>query len=109
VITAFGEFALDVWKCLPSTALDEARFLLTTMMKSSHLSLLGLKKTRGMMLMKDEPDFASLEFVAFYSRLKPWLQKHGFLKPVLRRRSAYAVAKVRQQLIILHGVSDRYI
>jgi len=46
---------------MPSTALVESRFSLTTMMKSSHQSLLSLERLRGMMLMKDELPFASDE------------------------------------------------
>ena len=110
-VTEFAKFALQVLKCLPSTALVEARFSLTTMMKSKHRSLLDIKKLRGMMLMKDELPFESeqLNFVELWSRMKPWLAKQGLIKPIKSRRSAYKVAKARKQLHELHGVSSEYV
>ena len=110
-VTEFAKFALQVLKCLPSTALVEARFSLTTMMKSKHRSLLDIKKLRGMLLMKDELPFESeqLSFVELWSRMKPWLAKQGLIKPIKSRRSAYKVAKARKQLHELHGVSSEYV
>ena len=94
----FAKFALEVLKNLPSTALVESRFSLTSMMKSKHRALLDIKKIRGMLLMKDEMAFNSPKmcFQELWSRMKPWLQAQGLIKPVGKRRSAYSGTRLRQ-------------
>jgi hypothetical protein len=51
MLKAYGALGLRVLKFIPATALVESRFSLTTMTKSKHRALLGLKKMRGMLLL----------------------------------------------------------
>jgi hypothetical protein len=51
MLKAYSALGLRVLKFIPATALVESRFSLTTMTKSKHRALLGLKKMRGMLLL----------------------------------------------------------
>lgn len=108
----FASFALEVLKCLVATAVVESGFSFTTMMKNKHRSLLDLEKIRGMVLMKDEPPLSSMSHASFFdywSRIKLWLHEQGLIKPVRKRRSAYAVTNLRRKLKETHAVSEAYV
>jgi len=61
--------------------------------------------------MKDELPFDSpeLSFYELWSRMKPWLAQRGLIKAVRKRKSAYTVTKMRQELEkSMHSRSAQY-
>jgi hypothetical protein len=78
-VKPFALFALNTLKNLFANANVEARFSTVTLCKSKHRSNLNSDKVKGYLIGRTLQSFSKVSFPDLWARLKPWMQRKGYL------------------------------